>query len=109
MSRKKVSRPGNGDGPQRIVVERDMAGPNIAELEQQFKAAVAEARGPLILDLTAATIIDSRGIALCVGLFKECKNRNLPFSIEAGPTLLRFFRMLKLDRHMQCSEKGGAP
>jgi anti-anti-sigma factor len=108
MARKQPPPVSTENGPLRITVEKNIVGDFTFEVEKQFRAAAARAQGPVVLDLTAATVVDSRGVALCVGLFKELQRKSIPLSIEASPELGRFFKMLKLDRVMQFSEKGGA-
>ena len=89
----------------RLVVEKNIMGEFSIELEKRFSEELAEINCPVILDLSATTMIDSRGVALCVGLFKECQRKKLPFSIEVNSELSRFFKLLKLDRVLQFIEK----
>ena len=90
----------------RFVVKKNIMGDYSTELEKEFITALAAVSCPVVLDLTNTTIIDSRGIALCVGLYKECQQKGISFSIEAGPELCRFFKLLKLDRILHFTEKG---
>jgi anti-anti-sigma factor len=90
----------------RFIVKKNIMGEYSAELEKQFTEELSKINCPVILDLTTTTIIDSRGIALCVGLYKECRRKEISFSIEASPELCRFFKLLKLDRILQFTEKG---
>jgi anti-anti-sigma factor len=94
-------------GTGRIVAGKELRGSYVGELKQQCATLMATTKEPVILDLSVTTAIDSQGIALCVGLYKECQKRKLPFTIEASVELLRFFKMLKLDRMFQCIEKTG--
>jgi len=106
MGTRKASARTSGNDEHRLVVGKNIIGEYSIELEKRFSEELASVKGPVVLDLAATTIIDSRGVALCVGLFKECQRKNLPFSIEAGPELTRFFKLLKLDRILQFTEKG---
>lgn len=108
MDRKQSAAKGAEQHPLRIVVEKNIVGEFTHEIGKRFKAAVADAKGAVTLDLAAVTIVDSHGVALCVGLFRECQRKNLPFSIVASPELYRFFKLLKLDRVLQFTEKGSA-
>ena len=90
----------------RFVVEKNIIGDYSTELEKRFSGELASVKGPVVLDLSATSIIDSRGVALCVGLYKECQQKNLQFSIEVSPELSHFFMLLKLDRILQFTEKG---
>lgn len=58
----------------------------------------------VVLDLQKVTRIDSRGISLCVGLFKECTPKNIDFSIEAGPESFRILQQIKLDKLLNIRE-----
>lgn len=80
-----------------IVVDQDMIRAHSNELETRFAKELAQVgNSPVVLDLSTAHEIDSRGIVLCIGLFKECQARRLDFSILVSPDLYRYFRMLKL-------------
>jgi anti-anti-sigma factor len=93
-------------GVYRITVDRDMTGAHVNELEARFALEIARAgKGPVVLDLTAVRQIDSRGITLCIGLFKECKASGLGFSIHTNPDLHRFFRVLKLTKVIDIREE----
>ena len=106
MGTRKASAQKAGEDERRLVVEKNIIGRYSVELEKRFSEELASVNCPVILDLSATTIIDSQGVALCVGLFKECQRKNLAFSIEVGPELARFFKLLKLDRILQFVEKG---
>lgn len=93
---------------QRITVDRNIMGEYCVELEKRFADEMKKVNGAVLLDLSRVTLMDSRGIALCVGLFKECRNRNFAFSMEVSPQLDRFFRLLKLDKVLNFKEAGGA-
>jgi anti-anti-sigma factor len=90
----------------RIVVEKNMVGEHSFELEKKFQSELSRTTLPVVLDLTRTTLVDSRGIALCVGLLKECEKKGVAFSIDVNPALARFFRLLKLDRVFQMNERG---
>jgi anti-anti-sigma factor len=89
----------------RIIVEKNMVGEHSFELEKKFQSELSRTTLPVILDLTRTTLVDSRGIALCVGLLKECEKKGVAFAIDVNPALARFFRLLKLDRIFQMNER----
>lgn len=92
-------------GAYRIAVDRDMIGAHVNELESRFEKELTRVgKGPVVLDLAAVRQIDSRGMTLCIGLFKEFRAKGCPFSIEAGPDLHRFFRVLKLTKVIDIRE-----
>jgi anti-anti-sigma factor len=89
----------------RVAVERDMIGAYVNELEPRFIAEMARAgKRSVVLDLSAVQHIDSRGITLCIGFFKECKAKGNGFSIVASPDLYRFFRVFKLTKVIDIRE-----
>jgi anti-anti-sigma regulatory factor len=108
MPKKKSAPDSSADTVLRIFVDRDITGDYVYDLEQQFKDAVPQIDRPVVLDLTAIQLIHSRGIALIVGLFRECEQRTVPFSIEATAELCAFFRLIKLDRVITFTEKARA-
>ena len=89
----------------RITVERNIVGEFCLELEKRFQAEMKTADIPVVLDLSRVKLIDSRGIALCVGLLKECQKKNLPLTVAVSPDLDSFFRLLKLDRVFKFVQK----
>jgi anti-anti-sigma factor len=89
----------------RIVVDHDLVGEKVFDLEKRFLSEMASAGDRnVVLDLTRVKQINSPGIALCVGLFKECRARNLAFVLEAAPELYRFFAMFKLNKVIDIKE-----
>ncbi len=91
--------------PHRIIVKKNIIGDYALDLEKRFVDEIKDVQVPVVLDLTGATVVNSRGVALCVGLFKECQRKNITFSIETSKELSRFFKLLKLDRLIQFTEK----
>jgi anti-anti-sigma regulatory factor len=57
-----------------------------------------------VLDLSGTTMIDSRGMAVCIGLKKECDKKNVPLTIELTPDLHKVFKILKLSRIIDMKE-----
>lgn len=90
----------------RIIVEKNIVDDDSFELEKKFQSELSRTTLPVVLDLTRTTLIDSRGIALCVGLLKECERKGVTFSIDVNQALARFFRLLKLDRVFHLNERG---
>jgi anti-anti-sigma factor len=93
-------------GIHRIIVEKNIVDDHSFELEKKFQSELSRTTLPVVLDLTRTTLIDSRGIALCVGLLKECERKGVAFSIDVNQALARFFRLLKLDLVFQINERG---
>jgi len=90
----------------RIIVEKNFVGEHSLELEKKFQSELSRTTLPVLLDLTRTTLIDSRGIALCVGLLRECENKGVAFTIDVNPALARYLRLLKLDRVFQMNVRG---
>ncbi len=107
MSKKKETPPASPKELLRITVGKNIVGGFASVLEESFKRELENATVPVILDLSAITTIDSGGIALCIGLFRECEKKNISLTIEAGPELCRFLRMISIERIITISEKGG--
>jgi anti-anti-sigma factor len=94
-----------GSNTLRIVVDHDMGGQQVYELEKRFLAEMNGIKNRKVaLDLKIVKRIDSKGIALCIGLFKECQARGCSLVIEAGPELYRFFKVLKLTKVIDIRE-----
>jgi anti-anti-sigma factor len=90
---------------QRIVVEKNMTGAFVSDLEKRFLEAMKAVQGSLVvLDLTDVSVIDSRGVSLCIGLKKECDKKGSPFTIETNPEIHKMFKMCKLTRVIDMKE-----
>jgi anti-anti-sigma factor len=78
-------------------------------VETQRRAAMEALAGPcsgVVLDLSAAAVVDSLGITLILGLFKTCQQRKLGFQVEgANPDLMRVFKLFSLPKLFPIAEK----
>jgi anti-anti-sigma factor len=100
----KTSSP-QSEGAQRIVVERNMTGAFVNELEKRFLEKIKNVHSaPIVLDLTDVSVIDSRGVALCIGLKKECDGKGAKFSIDTNPELFKMFKLFKLTQVIDMKE-----
>ncbi len=90
-----------------LKVSGEMSADQVLILEKEFEKEMAElpSGANLVLDLRTVIRIDSRGISLCVGLYKECEKRNIAFSIEAGAESFRILTQIKLDKIIKIQEK----
>jgi ABC-type transporter Mla MlaB component len=87
----------SGNETVRIVVDQDMVGNRVLDLEKRFAAEMSLLQNrAVVLDITQVRKIDSPGLALCVGIFKESRARGCSFVMETGPELYKFFKMFKL-------------
>jgi ABC-type transporter Mla MlaB component len=90
----------------RIVVEKNLVRDTIADAEKSILRTLKEIRsGPVVLDLSDTTRIDSKGFSLCIHLSKLCASKNLPLRIVAGPDVYKFFVATRLTAHLDIVEK----
>lgn len=89
-----------------LKVTGDIVGEQAITLEKRFSIELNDlsSEDEVLLDLRMANRIDSRGISLCVGLFKECSKRNARFSIEACSEAYRILTQIKLDKLIDIQE-----
>ena len=88
------------EGESRLVVKEDLVASSVTRLRAEMLEAVEQAGGSVVLDLSAASQVDSLGISLVVGLFKTCQKRGLAFQVEGvNANILRIFELFKLTRH----------
>jgi len=94
MTKKKASRRLVLDGSELSDDDR------LPELVSGFRNSLAESgTSPVILNLSGLRAIYSKGIAVILGVFKDCKAANRDFSITvSSDDTLNLFRMLKLDK-----------
>lgn len=71
-------------------------------VEDQRKMAMESMERPcseLVLDLSAASVVDSLGITLILGMFKTCQQRGIAFGVVgASADLLRVFKLFNLPK-----------
>ena len=91
-----------------LIVPGDVLSTNAEQIRTEifalFETAPVKAAEwtTLVLDLNAAKMIDSVGLNLLVGLFKEAKKRGAKTSaLINSPNLQRTFAFTRLDVHIQ--------
>lgn len=90
----------SNDNSVHLKVSGDMSGERVLALEKDFDTvllAIPDGAN-VVLDLRTVSHIDSRGISLCVGMYKKCTERNATFSINVGSESLRILTQIKLDK-----------
>ena len=93
------------DGVLRLHAEGVVAGEVVEELEESFLSALGRSNAPtVVLDLTRVSSLDSRGIAVCIGVLRECQKAGRSFSIEANATIFHMMTMLNLQKAMTIRE-----
>lgn len=85
-------------GTCRIVAERNITDTYSFELEKTIQTNIEHASQGVVFDLTKITTIDSGGLALCIGLLKECQRRNLSLSFEVSAEIRKLFMFMKFDK-----------
>lgn len=102
MAKKSSGSPRKTTSPKlkRIKVSGDMVGNKVNVLESDIieKLDSLKSQKDVILDLTKVNFIDSRGISLCIGMYKECLKKGLGFSIESSPNVYRVLNQINLTR-----------
>lgn len=88
-----------------VKVEKNVIGEYAAELEKNLLDEIKNVTDKFVLDLSNATVIDSRGIALCIGLLKECEKKKISLLFELSPELSKFFKIFKLNKILPVKEK----
>jgi anti-anti-sigma factor len=81
----------------RIKVDGDLTMEYIKELEASFIEHIDKVKGgEVVLDLKNAGRIDSQGIALCIGMKKECASKKIDITIDTNSEINKLFKMLKI-------------
>jgi anti-anti-sigma factor len=89
----------------RLETNGDLSGHRVRRLEEEFAEAITAMTFKKVqLDISTAHNIDSPGIALCVGLFKECKIKKMDFEILVNADLHRIFSLVNLDKILPIKE-----
>jgi anti-anti-sigma factor len=83
--------------PFRIKVTGSISGNTLTQLESDVMTEFSKITVPeFILDLRDATYIDSRGITLCIRLYKLCVEKKIKLSLETNPIVFRLFSTTNL-------------
>ncbi|HMA65700.1 MAG: STAS domain-containing protein [Fibrobacterota bacterium] len=89
----------------KLETNGDLSGHRVRRLEEEFAEAITAMTFKKVqLDISSAHNIDSPGIALCVGLFKECKMKKMEFEIIVNADLHRIFSLVNLDKILPIKE-----
>lgn len=82
-----------------ICVEEDLLSTVVDRLLAEWKGLIekTESPGNVAIDISKVNVIDSRGLNLLIGFYKECMKRNWPFRIVgSSKEIKRMFALLKL-------------
>lgn len=89
----------------KLEIEGDLSGHRVKKLEEDFAEALsAITYKKVILNISTAHNIDSPGLALCVGLYKECLKKKMEFEIIANHDICKIIKLVNLDRILPIKE-----
>ncbi|OGV41252.1 MAG: hypothetical protein A2X46_01660 [Lentisphaerae bacterium GWF2_57_35] len=85
-----------------IVPDNPLAAATINPLHKELTRLFADAGRfqNVVVDLSGVSILDSLGVNLLVGLYKECRKLNKPFRVTGcSPSIRRLFDLYKLTEY----------
>lgn len=89
----------------KLEIDGDLSGHHVRKLEDDFSEALSSITyQKVILNISTAHNIDSPGLALCVGLYKECLNKKMEFEIIANQDICKIIKLVNLDRILPIKE-----
>jgi anti-anti-sigma factor len=89
----------------RLAADGNVSGDIVEQFEQRFADLLVKSTCPeVILDLTRTTMLDSRAISVCIGVFRECQASSRTFCIETNPTIYRMLTMINLHKAIPMRE-----
>jgi anti-anti-sigma factor len=92
---------------ERFAIANPLTGESASDVERQLLEYLSAFDGPsLTLDLSRVPVIDSRGISVCVGLYKECVKKDISLLLEVNNEIAEDLRLVKLDRMFPMKETG---
>jgi len=90
----------------RLAALGSLVANNVAAQRTYLKEHLDQAKKAVVLDLSAAEMVDSLGITLVVGLYKSCQERSLAFSVEGvNAEVLRLFKFFNLNEVFEIRER----
>lgn len=89
----------------KLDIQGDISGQRVNSLENEITETMTSGKyKKVLLNLSGSHNMDSNGIALCVGIFKECKMKNIELEIIASNDIMKLFRIINLDRVLPVTE-----
>jgi anti-anti-sigma factor len=89
----------------KLEIDGDLSGHRVKKLEDDFAEALSSITyKKVILNISTAHNIDSPGLALCVGLYKECLNKKIELEILANQDICQIIKLVNLDRILPIKE-----
>lgn len=86
-----------------LTPESDLCALTVGAERQRFlvEMNVSDMRS-VLLDLRPTQTIDSQGISLVVGIYKECTRKSLSCTVVISSALIyKVFQMMQLDKHIR--------
>ena len=81
----------------RLKVTGSISGDNLQQIEADVMARVSPVNTPeLVFDLSDSTYLDSRGITLCVRLYKMCMAKKIHLTVETNSVIFRLLSSTNL-------------
>ena len=87
----------------KVTVEEDILSNSVEQLVQKWKQALngIERPGSVSLDIGGVKTVNSQGLNLLIGFYKECLKRNLGFRVvNCSQDLKHLFSLLKLSERL---------
>jgi len=82
-----------------IKLEENLVATNASKMLAEIKAIIEDVENihQVIADITKVDVMDSLGVNLLVGVYKQCSEQNWTFRVAgASPSILRLFSLYKL-------------
>jgi N-acetylglucosaminyldiphosphoundecaprenol N-acetyl-beta-D-mannosaminyltransferase len=93
--------PGGADATLRLAWQGEVIAATLETVAATTLARLAEARGPVVINLSAVRFIDSSGVGLMVRLRKEAQRLALDLSFAEPPAVVRnVARLLRLEDYL---------
>jgi anti-anti-sigma factor len=98
---------GEAGSEERVSISGEIAGDQIKSLESELLKILQNLSEGILLTVILKDInrIDSRGVSLIVGLFKECTLRKITLTIVADSMAFRILSQIKLNRVLTIKEE----
>ena len=80
----------------------DLISAHIVEIQEQIKQSMADVEDKrVLLDLSKCIAVDSQGMGLVIGTFKEAKRKNCSFKVAiSSDFIIKLFKMMQFDKHL---------
>ena len=90
-----------------ITLEQDLVAANASQILSDIQTVMGDTQNisQLVADITKVKVMDSLGVNLLVGVYKQCSECNWAFRVAgASPSILRLFSLYKLTSYFGIME-----